>query len=188
MAAERTNGSAEGFDNHQGRTSDDYPVIITDDGTIQPDSGDGIPVIEPATITAEPDSGEPVRRRGRKPGSKNRVTTERTQKQKGEDLAGLLAGLHAMGSALLAIPELELDEKEAKALGEKLARLNELYGMPVVSEKTQAWIGLGMAGFMIYGPRYKAWKIRVEREAKEKKAMARDIGSPGSPTIPGIVI
>lgn len=139
-------------------------AVIVDD-----DSGNVIPVVEPATIVGEPDPADASpRKRGRPRGSRNAATTAKQTKQTGSDLTALLMSLHMMGSALLKIDELELDETEARKLGEAIARVNALYDVPILSEKQMAWVNLATTGCAVYGPRLMAYKLRMKTETGKK--------------------
>lgn len=70
-----------------------------------------------------------------------------------------------MAAAFLKVPELELDEKEAERLGKAVAQVQNLYDLPIFTEKQMAWFNLTTTGAAIYGPRFMAAKIR---KAKEK--------------------
>jgi hypothetical protein len=92
-----------------------------------------------------------------------RAKTEETQ-----DLTGLLMSLHMMGATILATPELELDEKESSRLAKAVQRVNDEFGLPVLSPKQQALIGLGTTAISIYGSRIFAIRARLREEAKGK--------------------
>lgn len=79
-----------------------------------------------------------------------------------------MMGLHSMGAALLKIPELELEQSEAKRLGDAVARVNAEYGGIMLSPKGAAWLGLTMAMGEVYGPRFLAAKINADKKKKEK--------------------
>lgn len=69
--------------------------------------------------------------------------------------------------AAFVMPELELDEGEAKELTAALAEVNSFYSQ-AVDPKVIAWMGLiGVAG-KIYGPRVGAFMLRRKIEAATK--------------------
>jgi hypothetical protein len=165
MAGERTNGSTEGFESNDG----DEPVILDETGSINRDADDdAIPPIDLATVAlGEPDGDEqPRKRRGRKPGTRNSST--KASKQASADLTQLLMSTHFMLSVLCKVPELEIEEPEAKRISEAVNRLNELYGGVVIPEKAQAWLNLGIAAGTVYGPRFVAHSVRIKNERKNQ--------------------
>ena len=160
MDANATSGSAS----EVGR-ADSEPIasVVYDDDS-------GIPVISPADLGREVDqasaSDTGKRKRGRPRGSTN--STNRNQKQEAQDLTGILLSLHMMAAAIAKTPELELEEAEAKRLGEAVARVNACYGNWIFTEKQMAWFNLMMAGGAIYGPRFVAYNLRVKKEREDK--------------------
>ena len=68
-----------------------------------------------------------------------------------------------MGSAILKIPELALDAKEAHALAEAASNVLKYYPI-ALDEKTSAWVNLGMVGMGIYGTRALAFHNRLKSE------------------------
>lgn len=164
MVTKRTNGSEAGF----GGSESDGEVIIGTDGDItNDDRGDGIPIVEPSTIAYQPDANEqPSKRRGRPAGSRN-AKPKATQKTS-TDLTSVLVSLHFMAANLCKIPELNMEKEEAKRLAEAVQKVNELYGMPVFSEKQEAWFNLAVVGCSIYGPRIIAHGINKKKDAANK--------------------
>lgn len=135
------------------------PIEITADSG--PDTIAGFPVANPADADGGPaDSGNAPKRRGRKPGTKN------APKEKASNLAGLeslLLSVHVMGSTLLKIPELAIDQKEAKLLADAIQGVAEHYPM-VIDPKYAAIANLVMVGIGIYGTRVFAYSNRIKRE------------------------
>lgn len=161
-------------------TSEDTNVIVgepTEDGGIILNSNDHagtdddgtIPIINPAEIIIPGDtvSGDGPKRRGRKPGSKNRSSGP-TQKETSGDLAGLLLSIHMMGAMILKTPELELTPDESEKLGAAVARVNKEFGVQIMSPKMAALVNLGIVAGTVYGPRgVVLWhKARKEKDAK----------------------
>ena len=162
--ATKPNGAAEHADIDPAQ-----PVTLPDDGEIIYRSDDaGIPTVEPAEVgsASYASTGEyRTGRRGRKPGSKNKP---RTEKQAATDLSGLLLSTHMMLAAFMHVEELELDESEAKRLGDAVNKVQALYDMPIIDPKVMAWINLGLVGCGVYGPRYAAFRIRKRKEKTAK--------------------
>lgn len=75
-----------------------------------------------------------------------------------------------MGAQLLATPELELSDEEAKKLAVAVARVNDEFGGIVLSPKTQALLNLGTVSVGIYGPRVIAIGVNAKKKRAEKKA------------------
>lgn len=114
-------------------------------------------IIDPATLTTGSDTGTGTgtRRRGRPRGSKN------SGKDRGRDSQGkatkniekMFFSGHMMMAAFLKTPEFIIDTEESKALSEAISTVAELYPIPLLDEKSQAWIALAMCAGGIYGPR-----------------------------------
>lgn len=153
--------------------ADAIPVTIDDDGGIiinrdtgaSDDHGEAIPTINPGEIIIPGDtvSGEP-RRRGRKPGSRNKAA--RPSKENTQDLTGLLLSIHLMGAAFLKTPELALTPDEAEQLGTAVARVNAEFGVQIMSQKMAAIVNLTIVAGTIYGPR----AVTIFHEKKKAKA------------------
>jgi hypothetical protein len=175
MAGKRVNGSAAG---HSESESGDVDNRTNEPDFIPPgvdESETGIPTVEP-TDAEQPAEPSGKRKRGRPTGAKSSYTprgTAAAEKEAANDLTSLLLSTHMMLAAITKVEELELDQNEAKRLGEAVARINKLYGGFVFSEKTMAWINLGMAGCSIYGPRAIAYSARMKKE-REKKPVTID--------------
>lgn len=73
-----------------------------------------------------------------------------------------------MGSAFTGIPELQLDQDEAKQLSDAISRVNEHYGGIVLPEKYIVWGQFLMALGTVYGPRAVAFSTRLKQEAKSQ--------------------
>lgn len=119
-------------------------------------------IIDPATLTSG--SGDSTgtdtgtgKRRGRPRGSKNGTTGNkgggRSASQTASNIETMLFSGHMMLAAFLKTPELALDADEAKKLSEAVSTVANLYEVPLLDEKSQAWLGLAMCGGMIYFPR-----------------------------------
>ena len=70
-----------------------------------------------------------------------------------------------MGSAILQVPELALDETEAKKLALAIEGVNEQYKI-ALDPKKAAWIDLVQVAGVIYGPRAVAFYIRKKAQAR----------------------
>lgn len=165
MAVKSANGNKAR--NRAAEIEDGIPVTITANGDVEPIDGDSIPVVEPGDIGAPTDASPRKPGRGRPPG-----TGKHQQAKKGEatqDLTGVLLSLHMLASSLLKVEELELDEAEAKRLAGAVQRVNDEFGVPVLSPKQQALINLAMTGCSIYGPRIFTMRANAKKKAAEQK-------------------
>lgn len=95
-------------------------------------------------------SSEPVRRRGRQPGTKNKPRQEAPL-----DLAEYIAGGIASANSILAeitkVPEFNIDEARVKDIGEKTVALCNLY-QKTFDPKKLAWFQLTASIGMAYVP------------------------------------
>jgi hypothetical protein len=166
MVRQRVNGVEGGT----GGSEESNNVVVLDATSVIDDSGasddTGIPTVEPSEIIieAEPDRSP---KRGRPRGSKS-TSTKQSTKEVSQDLTGLLLSVHFMLSKIVKVEELQLDEDEAKKLGEAVARVNKEFGVQIMSPKTAALVNLGIVGAGIYGPRAMA----IVNNAKKKKEQA----------------
>jgi hypothetical protein len=118
--------------------------------------------VEPETIAERP------KRRGRPAGSKNKVTAQ-VAPLIGANLQKILISMHTMGAALLAMPELEIDEDEAKLLADATANLAREYNITaILTPKAQAGIDFGIAVTTVYGTRL----LAIYRKGKRKPVVA----------------
>lgn len=109
------------------------------------------------------------RRRGRPPGSKASA-----------NLGAIQAALISVHSILaLRIPEMEIEEAEAKTLAEAIARVEQYYPRvsAVVSGKLAAHGLLAAAIFQVYGTRIAAIGIRLKAEREGKSGAVQREGN-----------
>lgn len=125
----------------------------------------GFETVDPDTASISGGGGGGTgKRRGRPPGSTNRAQTSRKA-----DIGGLeqiLLSLHFMGAAICECPELQLEDKEAKALADAVVKVSAHYDHRI-SPKTVAWVNLAMIAGGIYGGR--ALAIRARFKAEEER-------------------
>jgi hypothetical protein len=130
----------------------------------------GFEVYTPDIIDAGTERDYQPKRRGRKPGSKNRPRAE-SETQAPSNLAAnlehILLSIHTMGAAFLSCPELELDSQEAEKLARSIRELSKYYPISL-DVKRMAQIDLAMMAAMIYGTRGVAIYRRLSREQKAK--------------------
>ena len=78
-----------------------------------------------------------------------------------------LVGIHTFLAGSLQIPELELQDEEAKKLAVAVANVGKYYNVKM-DAKTQAWMGLIMCAGGIYGGRAVAIYARMNTDEKPK--------------------
>jgi hypothetical protein len=89
-------------------------------------------------------------------------------------------------------PTFAITEEESKKLAAGITRVVELYDVPMLDERSKAWIGLGLVGVEVYGTRIAAAAMDRKRRphivTPIKQQPAPDVhASPPPPpiTIPG---
>src|SRR5207237_1061404 len=110
------------------------------------------------------------RGRPRKSGRDGAAGTPETTPSRPLDVDGITAillSIHGLLSSFTKIPELEIEETEAKKIGEALKRVADQYDT-VVSEKTLAWTNLVSSLSIVYGTRIFAYRARVRTDMDEK--------------------
>lgn len=147
----------------------------------QPSDGGNGGTVDPASLTGDSSSdtghgffpdGRPRKRRPRGSGPRTATSGSTSRKSASEtsgDLTRILFSMHLMGAAFLKTPQLALDETEAKNLGDAVSRVTELYDIPLMDEKSRAWLNLGMVAAGVYGPRIAS--VAIDR----KKAKGKDV-------------
>jgi hypothetical protein len=120
------------------------------------------------TGTGSDSTDEPRKRRGRKPGTKNRTSTG--SKNATETVAPFITMLHQGAAIFLKTPELMLDEKEAKQLSDAYSEFCVHHNVPVLSDKRLSEVNMITAMMMVYAPRIIAIRNRVREEKKVTKA------------------
>lgn len=163
-----------------GTQSADTLAVSEPNGVIEPEIGeptDGInddssefptEFIAPASIGESGNSSEgsqPGKRRGRKPGSKNRKQT-----QTENDLTTVvLLSIHTMMASFSKCPELELEKEEAERLGAAVNQVASFYTTEILGEEVRAWIMLATVAGSIYGPRTFAILHRGKKETQQEQ-------------------
>lgn len=150
IGSESTNGEDGGLTEDRDGTPGDQREI---DGAAI-DAGDSV---DPASLGGNDSaagSGGSGKRRGRKPGSRNKSGGSGKPATKTTDsIATMLYSVHMMGSMLLKTPEMMLSEVESSQLAKAIKDVSELYDVPFMDEKTLAWFNLAMVAGKVYGPR-----------------------------------
>lgn len=167
-------GSASGDGNNNGGDS-----VATSGGA----------VIDPASLvndgatgnSGDGGSSEPVRRRGRPKGSRNGTGSGKNKENKADlgFLEGWLYTGHLGLAAATGIPELAIDEAEAKQLTDASSELAAYYGVEV-SPKTAAWFKFTSALAKVYGSRVITIVVakKTATEAAETQEPNPNLASP----------
>jgi hypothetical protein len=88
-----------------------------------------------------------------------------------------------MGAVLLRSPAFIITEEESKLLADAITRVTDLYEVPLLDEKSRAWLNLGMAGVEVYGTRVAAVVMESKKKPTILKPFDRD-----KPDQPGVVL
>lgn len=175
MEQDTGNGASTGSGGLEGDNGGivERPIIVEPiAGAIDPDTArstntDGTGVEDFAASFAEPATEQRTPgKRGRKAGSTNKrkETSEAALNINGVEK--ILFSLHAFAS--LVVPEMELEESEAKKLAKSIEGVTDQYKL-TLDPKTAAYIDLATVCGMIYGPRAFAFYVRTNA-AKPKAA------------------
>lgn len=93
---------------------------------------------------------------------------------------------HAAAAGALRTPELEIDKSEAEILGKGLLELERQFPTQI-DPRLLAALNMAAAMGMVYGPRIVAIRVRLKKEAMEKRpkapVIAPDFGF--TPNTPG---
>jgi hypothetical protein len=169
----QSDGSVSGVSSEN--TIDPRNIVYTEAGSIEGTAG-----------SAEAGTVEPVKRRGRPPGSKNGTTGGRqTSKAVPVDVNSLtfsLTGIHALLAAGLGAPELLMSEDDGKIIGSAAAAVARHYDLQA-SQKAIDWGNLVVALGAFYGPRIIAIRARrkQERSTKTNRAPVVEAQMAGAP-------
>ena len=68
-----------------------------------------------------------------------------------------------MLAALTKQPSLVLTEDESEKLGNAINRVVELYDVPLLDERSRAWIGLSLVSVEVYGTRIAAAVVEAKK-------------------------
>jgi hypothetical protein len=123
-------------------------------GGTEPPSIGGFRLLDPGELGDAGSGGAAPKKRGRPKGWRKSAEspTSETPKNLIANIESLLLSVHFMGAKLLEVPELELDEEEAKKLADAIRRVAEFYPV-ALSPKKLAWAEFSFAMAGVYGPR-----------------------------------
>jgi hypothetical protein len=93
-------------------------------------------------------------------------------------LTGVILAIHSALAALTRIPEIALEEDEAKKLSVASKEVLKFYPLGM-SDKVLAWVNLGVVGCGIYGTRIMAYSVRRGAEQRAKVVTLPGGGSKG---------
>ena len=102
-------------------------------------------------------------------------------------LTWALLGIHSMLEGATKVPEMALDENEARKIAECSARVSAFY-IGEANPKIQAWGALAMVLGTVYGTRIVAYQLRMrsEREERNKARRERDALDPTKVPLTGM--
>lgn len=167
-----------------GAIAADTGVTRTIGGTIDPETARATASGTIAAPGNSPTSSETAKRgpgRPRKDGNAPQAKSEKTGNiEKSVNIDGIekiLFNLHLF-AATLVVPELALEEKEAKELARSIKAVNEQYKL-TLDPKQAAWIDLMTTCGIIYGPRAVAIYLRKQTD---KKAVPAPLMTPAPNT------
>ncbi len=153
-------------------------IIGEPDGIIE-SSGESKPAtgyVDPTTLDGSDtgnisgeSGGTSKPRRGRPRGSTNKSTGRKQASKTSISLGNILYSVHLMGSIMLKIPELSMTAEESSELAEAINTVTELYDVPLMDEKTMAWINLAMVGAKVYAPRVVAITVNKKKQVPQQK-------------------
>lgn len=157
------NTDAAGFDGDadgiaQGAGGSEPEDAGNTDGFVDPGTADGDGT---GAGVGDGDSGGGRKRRGRKPGSRNRSKASTSQTT--DALASMLFTVHSFASKIFKAELLALDEEESKRLANAAVQVTQLYDIPLLDEKSRAWLNLGMVAADVYGTRFMAATIMAKK-------------------------
>lgn len=75
---------------------------------------------------------------------------------------------HTWAGTLLKTPELIMTPEEAKQLSDAYASFCEYHEVPILTPKRMSELNLIAVLFMLYGPRFVAWRARMKEERVKK--------------------
>jgi hypothetical protein len=84
-----------------------------------------------------------------------------------------------MGAALVKNPVLVLTEDESKQLAAAITRVTELYDVPLLDEKTRAWLNLGIVGVQVYGTRITSVIVDKKKSKGERQGVIHQMPQVG---------
>lgn len=150
---------------------DQHVTNITDIGDEQGIDGEAT-FTDPATLTGTSDnSGSGSgggKRRGRKPGTKNRASTggSRLTSKTTDSIAAMLFTVHSVAASIIKIPALKIPKSGCKELADAIMEVTELYEIPLLSEKGMAWANLAAVATKVYIFDGKATVVREEERVR----------------------
>lgn len=111
--------------------------------------------VDPTSISGA-DSGSVAgtgKRRGRKPGSRNKSSGNATSSDPSKtasSLATMICMLHGVAANIVKIPALAISLEDSKLLTQASLEVAQLYDVPLPTEKVAAWMNLGAVAYKVY--------------------------------------
>jgi hypothetical protein len=152
--------------------TDDLESGTGNNGSGAGTNGNSTGFVDPTSATSGSSEGTP-KRRGRKPGSKNRASRA-TATETSKDLTKILLTLH-FGLSKIFGEEFLITDEESTELADAVTRVTQLYDIQIMPEKQMAWLNLGLVGCAIYGPRV----MTVARKPRKKGRVIEMTAIPG---------
>jgi hypothetical protein len=153
----------------------DFGTANDDSASRRGVNGNGTEFVDPTNATPASGGGK---RRGRKPGSKNRVNRA-TPTETSKTLTTILFSLHLGMASMFKSEVFAITEDEATRLGGAITRVTELYDIPLLTDKQQAWLNLAIVGCSVYGPRIVASGVLRKKSGPRVVTMPSPIESGG---------
>jgi len=129
-----------------------------------------------------------VRKRRAKSGPR-KARTVTAKKVPVDGLARLLALAHLTLANVTHVPEIEINDNEAKMLAVPMAELFELYDIPIDPRVLRTMELVGAMSY-VYGPRVYMFKMRKASEKADKQKQAKDArdkaGAVATPSVGGV--
>lgn len=121
------------------------------------------------------------KRRGRKPGSTNRNgsgkrSSSGTSKTT-DSVAAMLFTVHSVAGAMLKMDAIKIPKSACEELAEAILQVSELYEIPLMDEKSMAWMNLAGVACKIYIFNGKA-TVTVDADTKRVHVVSDPIPMP----------
>lgn len=112
------------------------------------------------------------KRRGRKPGSRNKRSggeSSRNTSKTTDSIAAMLFTTHTVAAAVLKLPMLKIPKEGCSELAAAILEVTELYEVPLLSEKSLAWLNLASVATRVYIFDGKAIGPQLVKEATQQR-------------------
>jgi hypothetical protein len=169
-------GKSDSEPNPVGNSDDQSKSGKTGIGEPEPEHAIDAEYIEPSAIRIDDDIDGPRRTRsGRIDGRSKQARAAREAKPgnlSGLSVKDLLIGICSSLQVMTGIPEFEIDDDEAKIVGDACVELGKVYGS-TISPKVLAWSNFAAALGRVGGTRVVAYQARIRNERASKPGPVR---------------